>query len=313
MRDFLLCRSVLLVALVSSVAVAMEPDEKLVIRTLKLSEHPRDSTHNIYVSGQVATVLRFDQDVDPSPAKTKLLGWEGRFESLLVGSKKVVIEPLRDLGQDEVIPLLVTLVDGTEIPFLVRPPWRQEERGWPPLVDHQVNVFKDPESYKAMVAFLNDALKRERALEAKIERYEQQDSVDHALAALLAKDATRQTPFREQDKWVLNDESASFVVRTFKGKGKAGVIFTISNQSGKRAWKMKMASLYTARGWKNRTFAVRTDREEIPAGKLGQVAVVVDKSAFVEGNGVEQLLLEIYRDDGYRQVVVLLDPSLCRE
>jgi hypothetical protein len=48
------------------------------------------------VSGQVATVLRFEKDVDP--AKTKLLRSEGRFEPLLVGSKKVVIEPLRDLN-----------------------------------------------------------------------------------------------------------------------------------------------------------------------------------------------------------------------
>jgi hypothetical protein len=311
MRDFQLCRSALLAVLVSSVALARGPDDKFVIRALKLSEHPSDATHNIYVQGQVATVLRFDQGVDP--AKTQLLGWKGRFEPLLIGSKKVVIEPLRDLGQDEGVPLLVTLVDGTEIPFLVRPPWRQQDGGWPPFTDHQVNVFKDPDSYKAMVAFLNDALKRERALQEKVERYEQQNSVDHALAALLAKDATGQTPFRRHKKWVLNDEGAEFVVRTFKGKGKAGVVFTITNQSGERAWKMKMARLYTARGWKDRPFATRTDSEAIPTGKSGQVAVVVDKSAFVEGNGVEQLLLEIYRDDGYRQIFVLLDPSLCLE
>lgn len=166
MRNFLPSWSVLVIVFVASAALASEADEKLVIRTLKLSEHPRTATHNLYVSGQVATVLHFDQDVDPDPAKTKLLGWEGRFERLLVGSKKV---------------------------------------------------------------------------------------------------------------------------------------------------KMKMARLYTAHGWKDRPFAARTDREEIPTGKSGQVAIVVDKSAFAEGNGVEQLLLEIYREDGYRQAYVLLDPSLCLE
>jgi hypothetical protein len=61
----------------------------------------------------VTSVLRFEQDVNP--AKTKLLGWEGRFEPLLVGSKKVVLEPLHDLGNDERVPLLVTLNDE---------PWR---------------------------------------------------------------------------------------------------------------------------------------------------------------------------------------------
>jgi uncharacterized protein (TIGR02268 family) len=313
MRDLLLCRSVLLLVLMASVALARGPDDKIVIRTLKLSEHPAHSTSSVYVTGQVVTVLRFDQEVDPT--KTKFLGgWEGRFEPLLVGNKKVVLDPLRDLARDERVPLLVTLADGTEVPFLVQPPWSKKEAGgWEPFTDHQINVFKDPESYKAMVASLNDALKRERELQGKIERYEQQDSVDHALAALLAKDATQQTPFRRHKKWVLNDEGAEFVVRTFKGKGKAGVVFTITNQSGERAWKMKMARLYTARGWKDRPFAARTDSEAIPTGKSGQVAVVVDKNAFVEGNGVEQLLLEIYRDDGYRQVFVLLDPSLCLE
>jgi hypothetical protein len=82
MRDFQLCRCALLLVFVASVALARGPDDKLVIRTLKLSEHPSHSTSRVYVTGQVVTVLRFDQEVDP--AKTKFLGgWEGRFEPLL--------------------------------------------------------------------------------------------------------------------------------------------------------------------------------------------------------------------------------------
>ena len=83
MRDFLTCRCALLLVLVAPVVLAREPDDKIVIRTLKLSEHPSHSTNSVYVSGQVVTVLRFDQEVDPT--KTKFLGgWEGRFEPLLV-------------------------------------------------------------------------------------------------------------------------------------------------------------------------------------------------------------------------------------
>ncbi|ADO68682.1 uncharacterized protein STAUR_0878 [Stigmatella aurantiaca DW4/3-1] len=100
------------------------PDDKVVIRTEKVSDHPSIRTSSVYVSGQVATVLRVEKDVDP--AKTKLLGWERRFEPLLVGSKKVVLEPIRDLAIDETVPLLVTLVDGTEIPFIVKPPSRKD-------------------------------------------------------------------------------------------------------------------------------------------------------------------------------------------
>jgi hypothetical protein len=76
MRDLLLCRSVLLAVLVSTVAMARGPDGECSIRTAKVSEHPGYPTGSVYVSGQVATVLRFDKEVDPT--KTKLLGWEGR-------------------------------------------------------------------------------------------------------------------------------------------------------------------------------------------------------------------------------------------
>ncbi|HYO52746.1 DUF2381 family protein [Archangium sp.] len=99
-------------------------EEKLKIRTLKVPAHPSQEAPPIYVSFQVASVLRFEQDVDP--AKTRLLAWEGRFEPLLVGSKKVVIEPLRDLDDGEALPLLVTLVDGTEFTFLVKPKRRED-------------------------------------------------------------------------------------------------------------------------------------------------------------------------------------------
>jgi hypothetical protein len=306
MRDFLLCWSVLLAVLVSSAALSSDPDEKIVIRNEMITDHPGISTSSVYVSGQIATVLRFEKDVDP--LKTKLLAWEGRFEPLLVGSKMVVIVPIRDLNRDEAVPLLVTLVDGTEIPFIVKPQ-SFETWGW---TDHQVNVFKNPNSYNAVLSSLNDSLNRERKLQAKVERYEQQDSVDHALAALMAKDATRQTSFRERKKYVLQEGGVEFVVRLFSGKGKAAVVFTITNRED-APWKLKMARLYTASGWKDKPFALRTDTEAVTPGTTGYVAVVADRSAFQQGAELKELLLEIYRDDGYRQLFVLLDPSLARE
>ena len=102
MRKLLPTRFGLLLLLLASVALARGPDDKIRIRTFKLSAHPGQTTETIYVAGQVATVLRFEKEVDP--AKTKLLAWEGRFEPLLVGSKKVVVEPLRDLDLDEAVP-----------------------------------------------------------------------------------------------------------------------------------------------------------------------------------------------------------------
>lgn len=103
-----------------------------------------------------------------------------------------------------------------------------------------------------------------------------------------------------------------FVVRLFKGKGKAAVVFKITNRED-QPWKMKMARLYTVSGWKDKPFAVRTDREAITSGTTGYVAVAADKSAFQDGAELKDLLLEIYRDDGYRQLFVVLDPALARD
>jgi hypothetical protein len=115
MRNFLLLRSILLLALAAPRALA---DEHVPVeRNIYLSDHPRSETPSVYVAGRIATVLRFEQPCDP--ASTKLLGWEGRFEPLLVGSRSVVLVPLQDLAPEERLPLLVTLEDGTELPFLV--------------------------------------------------------------------------------------------------------------------------------------------------------------------------------------------------
>jgi hypothetical protein len=196
MRTSEITRCGLLLVLVASMALARDADDKIMIRTLKVSDHPSQEGRAIYVAGQVVTALRFEKEVDP--AKTKLLAWEGRFERPLIGSKKVVLEPIRDLNGDEAVPLLVTLVDGTEFAFLVKRP-SSEEWGW---IDHQVNVFKDPDSYNAVLSSLHDSLKRERELSQENERFKKEEnSVDHAFATLLANGQVKKTPFRRKRRW----------------------------------------------------------------------------------------------------------------
>ena len=300
-------RAVLLLVLVASFARASERDA--VERNLYVSEDPAETANRVYVAGRIVTVLRFEQKVDP--ARTKLLGWEGWFEPLLVGGKKVVLEALRNIEPGDRFMLLVTLVDGTEIPLVVTS--REQLRDGRPEADQQVNVFRSLDSSEATQASLLDARKKERELLRKVEKYEQQDSVDHALAALLARDAARQTTFRERKKWVLDDGDAKFEVRLFTGKGKAAVVFKVMNQDPEHPWKLREARLYTAKSWAFRPFALRTDYEEIAPGTSGHIAVVADKSAFVGPKGAEQLLLELYRSDGYRQIFVMLDPDLLRD
>jgi hypothetical protein len=306
MRDFQLYQRVLPLVLVASVVMAKDRD--VVERIINLSEHPAEAANKIYVAGRVATVLRFEKEVDLE--QTRMLGWEGWFEPLLAGGKKVVLEPLRDIEPGDRFMLLVTLKNGLEIPFVVTS--EQQPLDGRREADQQVTVLRNLESASAVQSSLYESLKRERELREKVERYEQEDSVDHALAALLAKDATQQTPFRPWRKWLLQEGDVDFVVHLFKGKGKAAIVFKITNRED-QPWKMKMARLYTESGWKDKPFAVRTDREAITSGTAGYVAVVVDKSAFQEGAELKNLLLEIYRDDGYRQLFVVLDPALARE
>jgi uncharacterized protein (TIGR02268 family) len=310
MRDFLPCRSVLLAVLVSSVAMARGPYDKIVIRTEKISDHPANPTSSVYVSGQVATVLRFEKDVDP--AKTKLLGWEGRFEPLLVGSKKVVIEPIRDLNRDEAVPLLVTLVDGTEIPFIVKPQ-SFEEWGW---TDQQVNIFKDPDSYNAVLSELYDTLKKERALSEEVQRFKKEEnSVDHAYATLLANGEVKKTPFRRRAAYRPKNEDMDMLVEVFSGPGKAAAIVTLSNTYYGDTWTFDGA--YLTRDFSSftaRPFALRMNRSAIVPGQTGIIAVVVDKSAFATKDGeLADLVLQIFRGDGLLQVVVALDHTLIHE
>ncbi len=307
MRNFLPSRYALIIVLVASVSLARNPDDKIVIRSLTASEHPGDAPDSIYVSGQVATVLRFEQEV--APDKTQLLGWEGRFEPLLVGSKKVVVEPLRELGKDERIPLVVTLQDGSVLQFLVRP---QRPEGW---TDHQVNVFKDRDSYNAVLSSLNDSLKRERELREENERLKKEEtSVDHALAALLVKGEVKKTRFRSEQVVVLKDGDMEIRVETFSGRGKAAVVVRLTNTYSDEPWRFRDARLIAdLTSYSSLPFSLRMDRAEIVPGQSGTIAVVVDHSAFESKEGLRDLALEIFRQDGLRQVIVNLDHALVRK
>lgn len=305
MRTYLLLRSVLFVALVAPVALASDEDATLSVRPVLLSEHPADATHRIYVKGQVVTTLRFWKSVDPG--RTKMLGWEGRLEPLAVVRNKVLLEPLHDLDDDEGLPLVVTLVDGTEVPFLLRPPGRKAG-AW---VDQQVDVFESRDSYAAMHAVLRDALQKNSVLEEENERYRKEEtSEDHALAALLASGAVAQTPFTISDHFSGKDEETHVDATVYQGKGKVAVVFKIRNLDPEQPWRMKTARLVTRNSGHERTVAVRSTVREIAPGGSGVVALVVDGGAFVEEGGLTSLFLELYRHDGLRQAFVQLDPSL---
>ncbi|WP_257460797.1 DUF2381 family protein [Archangium lipolyticum] len=305
MRNLLLFRSALLLVLVATEAMAKEHEP--VERSIYLSDHPRSEAPNVYVAGRIATILRFEQPCDPE--RTKMLGWEGRFEPLLVGGKSVVLVPLLDLQPEDRLLLLVTLSDGTELPFTVtsRKQLVTDRDG-----DQQINVFRDRKAPDAVLASLYDSLGRERELREEVERYRKEDSVDHALAALLLKGAVGMTPFLPRRSWVLKGDGVDMELQTFRSKHKAAVVFRITNKNPDESWKFREARLVNPHTGQSRPFALRLERDSISPGASGGIAVVADKSAFTSEEVTDQLVLQLFQSDGLQQAYVVLERPIGR-
>lgn len=310
MRKLLLRRSALLLALVAAVAGAKEraPNE----RNIYLSDHTSQEAPDVYVVGGIVTVLRLELPCDP--ARTRMLAWEGRFEPVACLGKRVLLEPLRDLEPKDRFMLLVTLADGTELPFTVT---SRQETTDDRTGDQQVNVFRDREAPKAVLASLYDSLRREGQLREQVERYQKEDSVNHALAGLLVKGATKQTPFQERYAALFKSPTGVEVrvsVLASKNRDKAAVVFKVKNNSPTEPWRLMEARLITDDGREERPFALRSTQEYWgPGGQSGQIAVVLDASAFDSKTGPDQLVLELFRQgDGVRQAWVLMDKQLLR-
>jgi hypothetical protein len=301
-------RPLLLLALLASVAGAQ--GRKSEISNVVLPDGPEDRARPLFVAGAIATVLRFEKEVDP--ARTELVGWKGRFEPLLVGGKKVVIEPLYDLTEEDHFSLVVTLVDGTQVPFTVQ----AGEKG---RVDHQVNLYWDRESNMYLRASLDNALLTAQFYREKAERFEQEESSpDHALAALLVTGAEEQTPFRAKRAYTYAQGDAEVTIIVYTGKSKAAAVVRIKNNHLARSWALREARLTPGAEFYKpsaqvRKCAMRMVPHSIAPGASGAIAIVADRRSFVSKKGkLEELALQIIRDDGLVQAVVKLDPSLAR-
>jgi uncharacterized protein (TIGR02268 family) len=282
----------------------MAKDSVPTVRNLYVSDDPSAVAPRLYVAGGITTVLRFEQPCDP--ARTKMMGWEGRFEPLLVGGKSVVLTPLQDIDSEDRLLLMVTLTNGTELPFIVT---AREDR-----VDHQVNVFLDLETTDAMRAALADSRVRELTLREENQRYkEEETSVDHALAALLVKGEVRLTPFRDSRTWLLKCDGADIKVQSFTSADKLAVVFHIKNQHPSKAWKLMEARLSAVSTGETRPFALRMDQDEISPGASGTIAVIAGDDAFRPEKAAERLVLELFRSDGLMQAQVVLEQQIERE
>jgi len=298
-RKGLLSVALLMLLLVASLAGSQEQFSLVrqpVPRTLYLSDDPRSSVPELFVAAGKVTTLRFEVPCDP--ARTKLLSGDGLFEPLLVGGKSVVIVPVRELEPEDRFLLQVTLVDGASLPFVVTAARHR--------VDGQVDVFPDPESPEALRTRLEEKQEENELLRAANQRYLQEEtSVDHALAALLASGKASLTPFKEHEKWRVRAQGLLVDVSLFNGPGRAALVFHVNNLDPQKAWKLEEARLASASTWQEKPFALRSSASSIVSGETGRIAVVIDMASFSSKN--DQLVLELFRDGGLRQVCVLLE------
>ncbi|HYV44995.1 MAG TPA: DUF2381 family protein, partial [Myxococcaceae bacterium] len=257
-------------------------------------DQPDQPVQTVHVAGEVATNLMLPSEVDPS--QTKLVGGDGRFEPLMISGRSVVIVPLRDLAFDESFSVLVKLKDGTAMPFSLRAPRHHES------TDGQVDVYLNQEDTLAVRRALQLARLRVEELVAENERHVQEElSVDHALAALLARDKSELTPFTMAGYKLLQGGDVELKVFTFRPRnrkanlGKAAVAFSVKNKDPKKPWELEEVRLMSATTGDMKAFASRASSPSIGPGETGMVAVVMNLDVFGSGVESDHLILELWR------------------
>jgi uncharacterized protein (TIGR02268 family) len=258
-----------------------------------LKGEPGQPVQSVHVAAEVATNLMFPSEVDP--ALTKVVGGEGRFEPLMIGGRSVVIVPLRDLAEGESFSLIVTLKDGTAVPFDLRAPRLHDGS------DGQVDVHLDQEETTSVRQALQLARSRVEALTSENERHVQEDaSVDHALAALLAQGRVDLTPFKETVPTVLHEGGIDLKVITFRPRsqqsdfGKTAVVVRVTNKDPKAAWDLDEVRLLSAVSRDMKPFALRASAQVIAPGQTAAFAVVMDLATFGPDQK-DHLVLELWR------------------
>ena len=302
-------KAVLLAFLAVSTAAGAHPKPiptkySSVHRVLFLSNDPASKVPELYVAGRVVTILRFEQPCDRE--RTKLMGWEGRFEPVECVGKKVLIEPLKDLKPEDRLLLLVTLADGTELPFTVT---ASETRR-----DMQVDVYPDPESPEAVRLTLEEQRKENKRLRAQARIHKDEleriagvaGSEDHALALLLIRDKASLTGFKELDKTLLRDEGAEILVSTLVATEKStnrkvAMVFQVTNKDPDRPWVTDSGLVSALKTGEPLPFVIRGWPASIEPGQTGHVALVADLSSFDPVKDGDKIAFELFRDGGRQQ------------
>lgn len=279
-------------------------------RSLFLSNAPTSKVPELYVAGRVVTVLRFPRPCDRD--RTKMLGWEGRFEPVECAGKRVLIEPVKELKPEDRVLLVVTLADGTEWPFIVTA--HKTRR------DMQVDVYPDPESPEALQVTLEEQRKENKRLRARVLhqrgeiawRSEVIHSEDHALAMLLARGKVSLTGFKELDKRLLREEGTEILVSTLVTREKlanrkVALVFQVTNTAPGTPWELQSAQASVLDTGESLPFVAQGWPARIEPGQTGRVALVADLSSFDPIKDGDKVVFELFRNGGRQQGYIVWD------
>jgi hypothetical protein len=268
---------------------------------------PDQPVQAVHVAAEVATTLMFPSEVDP--VSTRLIGGEGRFEPLMIAGRAVVVVPIRALAEGERFSLIVGLKTGLRIPLtLQRPNARAPSDG-------QVDIYLSRDGEPAVRRALELAQTQLTTLAAENERRVQQEgSVDHALAALLAQDRVDLTPFKVASAKVIQDSDVDLKIVAFvpkqkgAGPGRGAVVFRVTNKDPRRTWEFDEVRLLSVSTGDLKPVAVRLSAPTVGPGESGTIAAVMDMKAFGAGPPApsDHLVLELWRAGPARQASVEL-------
>jgi uncharacterized protein (TIGR02268 family) len=279
-------------------------------RAFFLSKNPVSKVPTLYVAGGVVTVLRFEQPCDGK--RTTLLGWEGRFEPVECAGKRVLLEPLHNLEPEDRFLLLVTLADGTELPFTVTASTTRR--------DMQVDIYPDPDTPEAVRVTLEETRKENKLLRAKVRRQEDEErwknemlnSTEYSLATLLAQDEISLTQLKELDNRVLRGEGVEILVSTLvpidrMAKRKVAVVFEVTNKDPEKPWVLHSARIAALATDETKPFTAHGGPDQIAPGQTGRIALVYDLASFDPVKDGDKIVFELFRGNGERQSYIVWD------
>jgi uncharacterized protein (TIGR02268 family) len=289
-----LTRRMLLLPVLGGLAASAAPPapRRLGRRSLYLSLDPGEKVPEILVWARTVTTLRFESPVDAR--RTKLEGGEARFEPLVIGDRSLSLYPLSELAPEDRFRLTVALTDGALLPFTLRSD--------PEQVDGQVDVYPDPDSCEALRAQLRELQEDAQRRSAELQRRMKEElSVNHALATLLVTGAAGLTRLLEGKKRRFRTEGVQGYAQFYTGLERSAVLLTVTNLDPRFPWRVAEVRLMSEVTLRQKPFALRMEMDGLSPGATGRIAIVV--SSGPQGT-VQPHLLEIFREDGYRDVAL---------